>query len=72
MKYFMISAKNLKIIPYRKQGFTLIELLIVVTVMIIMTSVGIVRYRDAARRQSLKAAVDQVKSDMRLEQEFGL
>jgi prepilin-type N-terminal cleavage/methylation domain-containing protein len=52
----------------RTAGFTLIELMIVVTVMAILTGVGIAAYNRFNRKQKMLAAANQFAVDLRLAQ----
>lgn len=53
-------------------AYTLIELLIVITISIIIFSVGIVGYREFSRRQALTGITKQIKADLRLTQQLAL
>ena len=43
-----------------KKGFSLIEILVSITILAIMSTVGIASYRNTARNQALLADVDQI------------
>ena len=43
-----------------KKGFSLIEILVSITILAIMSTVGIASYRNTARNQALIADVDQI------------
>lgn len=53
-------------------GYTLIELLIVITIGIIVFSVGIASYREFSRRQALTGLSKQLIADLRLAQQQAL
>lgn len=62
-----------KVHSYRKtQGYTLIELLIVVTIGVIIFSVGIASYREFSRRQDLLGVSKKMVADLRLAQQLAL
>lgn len=52
----------------RKSGFTLIELLIALAIVSLIMAVGVVQYRDFARRQVVASVVRGVLSDLRYAQ----
>jgi len=53
-------------------GYTLVELLVVIIILFVLFSLGIARYRDFQRRQSLNAAARTLISDLRFAQERAL
>lgn len=53
-------------------GYSYIEMMIVIMIMVILFSVGTVNYRGFQRRQSLEAAVRQVRADLSLAREYAL
>jgi prepilin-type N-terminal cleavage/methylation domain-containing protein len=55
-----------------KKGFTLVELLVVISIMVLLFSIGYANYRDFQRRQHLEGAVRMIKADLRLAQEMAL
>jgi prepilin-type N-terminal cleavage/methylation domain-containing protein len=54
----------------RFKGYTLIELLIVMTISIIVFTVGFAGYRDFSRRQTLGGISKQIKADLRTAQQL--
>ncbi len=55
-----------------RRGYTLIELLVGISIIAIIFSIGFVSYREFSRRQALVGILKQVKSDLRLAQQFAL
>lgn len=53
-------------------GYSFIELMIVIMTMTLLFSFGMASYRSFQRRQSLKAAVRQVRADLALVREFAV
>ena len=53
-----------------KRGYTLIELLIVIVIMSLITGIGFATYRDYQRRQEVVRVARQLKSDLRMAQEY--
>lgn len=53
-----------------KRGYTLIELLIVIVIISLITGIGLATYRDYQRRQEVVNVARQLKSDIRLAQEY--
>lgn len=49
----------------RRRGYTLIEILVVITIGVILGTVGMVKYRDAQRRQAVDAAAQKLISAFR-------
>ena len=54
------------------KGYSIIELVVVLVIMAILFTVGFGNYRSYQKRQYLEGAVRQVKSDLRLAQEYAL
>lgn len=53
----------------KKFGFTLIELLIVIAIIGIMTGIGVARYLEFNKNQTVKSAALNLKNDLRQTQE---
>lgn len=51
--------------PTSHAGFTLIELIVVVVIIITLTGLGIAGYNAFNQRQTLKAAAEEIKSNLR-------
>ena len=51
-------------------GFSMIELLVVLVIIAILFGLGMVNFRDYARKQTVSAAARQVESDIRLAQQM--
>ena len=49
----------------KRFGYTLIEILVVITIGVILGTVGMVKYRDASRRQAVDAAAEKLVSALR-------
>lgn len=58
--------------PSQLFGFSYVEMMIVLMIMVILFSVGMANYRGFQRRQSLEAAVRQVRADLSLAREYAL
>lgn len=56
----------------RKLGFTLIELLVVISIMSLLFATGFAAFREFSRRESLSAAADELRSNLRLTQQLAL
>lgn len=56
----------------KSSAYTLIEILVVISIIGLFMSVGIVQYRDYARRQSLTSAARDMVNTLRLMQEDAL
>lgn len=66
-KYY--SSKSAKPAKSYLKGYTIIELVTVIMIMVLVFGLGIVRYRDFQRRQSLDAAARTLTTDLRFAQE---
>lgn len=55
-----------------RKGYTIIELLIVITISVVVFSVGMAGYREFSRRQALTGILKQIKADLRLAQQLAL
>lgn len=49
----------------RRRGYTLIEIMVVLTIGVILGTVGMVKYRDASKRQAVDAAAEKLVSALR-------
>ena len=56
----------------KSSAYTLIEILIVISIIGILMGVGLVQYRDYARRQALSSATMSMVANLRLVQEYAL
>ncbi|MFC1727228.1 Tfp pilus assembly protein FimT/FimU [Patescibacteria group bacterium] len=60
--------QTIKRLVSRRSGFTLVEMLISISIMGLIFGVGLARYRDFDRRQIVRQAAQELKTNLRLVQ----
>lgn len=56
----------------RDQGFSFIEVLVSISIMALIVTVGLSNFRGFQRRKATDAVANQIRSDLRLAQEFAI
>lgn len=63
-------SANLRHIRGISFGYSIIELLVVISIMIIIFTLGLANYKNFSQKQKLENIASQIKGDLRLAQEY--